>query len=162
MGNEELQRVLDEVEQQEAAGSINPLPEDDAPTSILEAEPEAGQIVSRKSYPVFGAIELTLSNGMKVSRENMPPNTMLSEPFVPSLLPSFMVFWFALSFAVHIVFCNSLCIIWCPLRCGTHCPLQCYPKRPGASAWLWQSGCIPDACSCCSMLLRVPSKNHCF
>ncbi|KAL3146657.1 hypothetical protein ABBQ32_000885 [Trebouxia sp. C0010 RCD-2024] len=62
----ELQRVIDEVEQQEKAGSIEPLPEDDTPTSILEAEPEAGQIVSRKEYPLLGAIELTLSNGMKV------------------------------------------------------------------------------------------------
>ena len=64
----ELQTVIDEVQRQEAAGSIDPLPEDDTPTSILEAEPEAGQIVSRKDYPVFGATELILSNGMKVWR----------------------------------------------------------------------------------------------
>ena len=62
----ELQKVIDEVEGQEKAGSIQPLLEDDTPTSILEAEPEAGQIVSRKEYPVLGAVELTLSNGMKV------------------------------------------------------------------------------------------------
>lgn len=65
----ELQTVIDEVEQQEKAGSIQPLPEDDTPTSILEAEPEAGQIVSRKEYPVLGVVELTLSNGMKVETE---------------------------------------------------------------------------------------------
>ena len=62
----ELQTVIDEVEQQEAGGSIEPLPEDDTPTSILEAEPQAGQIESRKEYPVLGATELTLSNGMRV------------------------------------------------------------------------------------------------
>ena len=66
MSNAELQTVIDEVQRQEAAGNIDPLPEDDTPTSILEAEPEAGQIVSRKDYPVLGATELTLSNGMKV------------------------------------------------------------------------------------------------
>ena len=64
----ELQTVIDDVQRQEAAGSIDPLPEDDTPTSILEAEPRAGQIVSRKDYPVFGATELILSNGMKVRR----------------------------------------------------------------------------------------------
>lgn len=68
----ELQRVIDEVERQEKAGSIEPLPEDDTPTSILEAEPEAGQIVSRKEYPVLGAVELTLSNGMKVDHTLAP------------------------------------------------------------------------------------------
>ena len=67
MSNAELQTVIEEVERQEAAGSIDALPEDDTPTNILEAEPEAGQIVSRKEYPVLGAIELTLSNGMRVS-----------------------------------------------------------------------------------------------
>lgn len=66
VSNAELQTVIDEVQRQEAAGSIDPLPEDNTPTSILEAEPEAGQIVSRKDYPVLGAVELTLSNGMKV------------------------------------------------------------------------------------------------
>lgn len=66
VSNAELQTVIDEVQRQEAAGSIDPLPEDDTPTSILEAEPEPGQIVSRKHYPVLGAVELTLSNGMKV------------------------------------------------------------------------------------------------
>ena len=67
VSTDELQRVLDDVQQQEAAGDIDSLPEDDTPTSILESEPEAGQIVSRKEYPVLGATELTLTNGMKVS-----------------------------------------------------------------------------------------------
>lgn len=67
VSNAELQTVIEEVEGQEAAGSIDALPEDDTPTNILEAEPETGQIVSRKEYPVLGAIELTLSNGMRVS-----------------------------------------------------------------------------------------------
>ena len=80
MSTEELQKVLDDVQRQEAAGSIDPLPEDEAPTSILEAEPEAGQIVSRKEYPVLGATELTLSNGMKVS--STCPHSRLQHSFV--------------------------------------------------------------------------------
>ena len=66
MSTDELQRAIHEVEQQEAAGNIEPLPEDDTPTRILEADPLHGQVVDRKEYPLLGATELTLSNGMKV------------------------------------------------------------------------------------------------
>lgn len=58
---------MDKVEQQEASGSIDPLSEDETPTQLLESPPEPGSIVSRKDYPVLGAVELTLSNGMRVS-----------------------------------------------------------------------------------------------
>ncbi len=68
VSTDELQRVIAEVQQQEAAGAIEPLPEDDTPTRILETDPQPGQIVDRKEYPVFGATELTLNNGMRVSR----------------------------------------------------------------------------------------------
>lgn len=66
VSTDELQRVIDEVEQREAAGSIEPLSEDEAPTQILESQPEPGSVVSRKEYPVLGAVELQLSNGMRV------------------------------------------------------------------------------------------------
>lgn len=66
ISTEELQRVVDKVEQQEASGSIQPLSEDETPTQILETPPEPGSIVSRREYPVLGAVELTLSNGMRV------------------------------------------------------------------------------------------------
>jgi len=62
------------VDAQEAAGAIEPLPEDDTPTSILQADPEPGEIVDRKEYPVLGATELTLSNGMRVSALLHHPN----------------------------------------------------------------------------------------
>ncbi len=68
VSTDELQRVIAEVQQQEAAGAIEPLPEDDTPTRILETDPQPGQIVVRKEYPVFGATELKLSNGMRVSQ----------------------------------------------------------------------------------------------
>ncbi|KAA6421450.1 MAG: chloroplast processing enzyme, partial [Trebouxia sp. A1-2] len=66
VSTDELQRVIAEVQRQEAAGAIEPLPEDDTPTRILETDPQPGQIVDRKEYPVFGATELKLSNGMRV------------------------------------------------------------------------------------------------
>ncbi|DBA85638.1 TPA: hypothetical protein ACH3X1_005214 [Trebouxia sp. C0004] len=66
VSTDELQRVIDAVQQQEAAGAIEPLPEDDTPTRIFETNPQPGQIVDRKEYPVFGATELKLSNGMRV------------------------------------------------------------------------------------------------
>lgn len=66
VSTDELQRVIEEVDQEEASGSIEPLPEEDTPTSILASEPEAGQVVSRREYPVFGATELMLSNGMRI------------------------------------------------------------------------------------------------
>ena len=68
VSTDELQRVIAEVQQQEAAGAIEPLPEDDTPTRILETDPQPGQIMDRKEYPVFGATELKLSNGMRVSQ----------------------------------------------------------------------------------------------
>ena len=68
VSTDELQRVIAEVQQQEAAGAIEPLPEDDTPTRILETDPQPGQILDRKEYPVFGATELKLSNGMRVSQ----------------------------------------------------------------------------------------------
>jgi len=68
VSTDELQRVIAEVQQQEAAGAIEPLAEDDTPTRILETDPEPGQIVARREYPVLGATELKLSNGMRVSQ----------------------------------------------------------------------------------------------
>ena len=68
VSTDELQRVIAEVQQQEAAGAIEPLPEDDTPTRILETDPQPGQIMDRKEHPVFGATELKLSNGMRVSQ----------------------------------------------------------------------------------------------
>ena len=68
VSTDELQRVMHEVDEEEASGCIESLSDEDTHTSILASEPEAGQVISRREYPVFGATELTLSNGMRVCR----------------------------------------------------------------------------------------------
>lgn len=57
---------MNKVERLETSCSIEALSEDEAPTQILEHPPEPGSIESRREYPVLGAVELTLSNGMRV------------------------------------------------------------------------------------------------
>ena len=78
VSTDELQKVIDAVQQQEAAGGIEPLHEDDTPTSILETEPVPGQIVDRREYPILGATELKLSNGMRVGSSDCQDVTRLN------------------------------------------------------------------------------------
>ena len=78
VSTDELQKVIDAVQQQEAAGGIEPLHEDDTPTSILETEPVPGQIVDRRDYPILGATELKLSNGMRVESSDCQDVTRLN------------------------------------------------------------------------------------
>lgn len=80
VSTDELQKVIDAVQQQEAAGEIEPLPEDDAPSSILENDPVPGQIVGRREYPILGATELKLSNGMRVGSSDCQDVTRLNVP----------------------------------------------------------------------------------
>lgn len=64
---EQLAEIVAKVDKAEADGQIAPYEAADVPTTLMEDEPEPGTIVSEQEVPELGGIDLTLSNGMKVS-----------------------------------------------------------------------------------------------
>lgn len=67
---EQLAEIVAKVDKAEAECQIAPWEAADVPTSLLEDEPEPGTIVSEEEVPDLGGVDLTLSNGMKVSRND--------------------------------------------------------------------------------------------
>ncbi|KAK9846440.1 hypothetical protein WJX81_003803 [Elliptochloris bilobata] len=69
VGADELLAVALRVREREAAGAIPPLQQDALPGAVIEGTgaPAPGTIVARRSHARFGASELTLSNGMRIT-----------------------------------------------------------------------------------------------
>ncbi|GLT32236.1 hypothetical protein SLA2020_069160 [Shorea laevis] len=61
-----LKRVISKVIELEKDGGISPWDDEQIPDEIIDIKPNRGIIVEQHEYSNFGAIELILSNGMKV------------------------------------------------------------------------------------------------
>eukprot|EP00899_Mesostigma_viride_P018829 jgi/Mesvir1/26948/Mv20668-RA.1 len=62
----ELRAVLVKVAALEASQDLEPWQEDDIPTEIVRAPPASGHIVKKRKVDQIDAVELVLSNGMRV------------------------------------------------------------------------------------------------